>query len=534
MPLSPPVLNPSYPTLPDLLRAVNEHAGPEGYAVVLRRTKKSRQGVLKKAWIICDRGRKSPGPVGHQLRHSSSRHVGCPFKIIAIVEEGTRGPWFPEIQNESHCHGPSEPGAHPVLRRMAMTSDLRSEIARQLATQVAPSQILSSLRVNDPTAQSAMVTQRDIYNIGAQQRREKLGPFTPIQALIQEFNAGNWVYELQKDAENEITHLFFTKGTSQEILAKNHEILIIDCTYKTNRFKMPLMVISGQTALHTTFYVAFAFFAKEETPDYTWVMDRIKALYVSSNLSDPVAIVTDMEQGLMNAISVVFPHPGTYHLLCTLNICNNVAVNCKKQFATAEAWEIFFSAWKKVMYADSEREYQAAWDAMNNSYIMTHTGCMEYLWDTYLRDHCRRFVQCYTNQALHFGNTVISRAKGGHAVLNKQLGNSTGDVKKVADEISLLLTNQIHNHSLAMASAQLRYPTELRLPIFQELAAHVTPYALRLIFPQYKLVTERSTALTSCTKVFSTTTGLPCSHQIQERLYRNENLMLEDVHIHWR
>ncbi len=32
---------------------------------------------------------------------------------------------------------------------------------------------------------------------------------------------------------------------------------------------MLLMVVSDQTALHTTSYVDFAFIAKEKTPDYT-------------------------------------------------------------------------------------------------------------------------------------------------------------------------------------------------------------------------------------------------------------------------
>ena len=132
----------------------------------------------------------------------------------------------------------------------------------------------------------------------------------------------------------------------------------MDCTYKTNRFKLPLMVISGQTALHTTFYVAFAFIAKEKMEDYTLVMERIKALYTSLHLSDPITTVIDMERGLINAILVTFPHLGTFHLLCTWHICNNIVVNCKKQFATSKAWEAFFSAWKKVMYANSEQEYE--------------------------------------------------------------------------------------------------------------------------------------------------------------------------------
>ena len=67
---------------------------------------------------------------------------------------------------------------------------------------------------------------------------------------------------------------------------------MMDCMYKTNCFKLSLMVITRQTALHITFYVVFAFMAKETTPDYTWVMQQIKRLYSLLTLPDPFVIVT--------------------------------------------------------------------------------------------------------------------------------------------------------------------------------------------------------------------------------------------------
>lgn len=104
----------------------------------------------------------------------------------------------------------------------------------------------------------------------------------------------------------------------------------------------------------------------------------------------------------------------------------------------------------------------------------------------------------------------------------------------MVDGIKLLLTNQLHEYRIAMGQAQLRYPAELHLPVFNEIAAYITPYALRLIAPEYRKLTEQCTAINRCTKAFSTTTGLPCSHKIQERLYRNEAIKLEDCHVHWR
>lgn len=66
-PLQPPAEGQSFGTLEDCVLHINEHAAPRGYAVVLGRTKK-KNGEARKAWIICDPGRKTPQEV-EQVRH---------------------------------------------------------------------------------------------------------------------------------------------------------------------------------------------------------------------------------------------------------------------------------------------------------------------------------------------------------------------------------------------------------------------------------------------------------------------------------
>lgn len=61
MPLRPPEDGQSFE---DLILRVNEGAGPQGYAVVLLRTKKTKLGVKNKAWIKCDRRGKTREPQG--------------------------------------------------------------------------------------------------------------------------------------------------------------------------------------------------------------------------------------------------------------------------------------------------------------------------------------------------------------------------------------------------------------------------------------------------------------------------------------
>ena len=136
----------------------------------------------------------------------------------------------------------------------------------------------------------------------------------------------------------------------------------------------------------------------------------------------------------------------------------------------------------------------------------------------------------------HLETTTTSRGEGGHAVLKRQLGSSSGDLKTVVDGINLLLINELHNHLIRLDEAKVGLPMDIRKPIFQEISPYVTPYALRKIMPQYERLVGQPTAIPACTGTFSLTMGLPCSHKIQERLYGDwgGKLLLEDIHPHWR
>ncbi len=72
-------------------------------------------------------------------------------------------------------------------------------------------------------------------------------------------------YNLDKDVC--IRRLFFAKTTSQKMLKLNYEVLLIDCTYKTNVHKTPLCLITGVMPLNTTYYVAFVFLSAETVDD---------------------------------------------------------------------------------------------------------------------------------------------------------------------------------------------------------------------------------------------------------------------------
>jgi len=65
-----------------------------------------------------------------------------------------------------------------------------------------------------------------------------------------------------------VTHLFIIKKISKKLLKINSKILIMNCIYKINRYKLSLLVIFEITALNISFYIAFVFMLHEIADDY--------------------------------------------------------------------------------------------------------------------------------------------------------------------------------------------------------------------------------------------------------------------------
>lgn len=99
-------------------------------------------------------------------------------------------------------------------------------------------------------------------------------------------------------------------------------------------------------------------------------------------------------------------------------------------------------------------------------------------------------------------------------------------------EVQLLLVGQHTEFRVNLQAARSRFPHIINIPLFTELKGHVTPFALKYVLDQYHLL--RNGVLPQCTGVFRATMGLPCTHEIQSRLYEVPAFLhLQDIHCHW-
>jgi transposase-like protein len=119
-----------------------------------------------------------------------------------------------------------------------------------------------------------------------------------------------------------VSMILFAHPKSLELLQRYPEVLLMDCTYKTNRFRMPLLDILGSTGLGTTFYGAFMFLSSETKEDYKEALKMLSDVLKKRRIKSPGVIVTDRDKGLMKAIKHTFP--ATQNILCLWHINKNI------------------------------------------------------------------------------------------------------------------------------------------------------------------------------------------------------------------
>lgn len=86
-------------------------------------------------------------------------------------------------------------------------------------------------------------------------------------------------------------------------------VLVLDCMYKTNRYRMPLLHIIGISPSNSTFSIAFCFMQNEQEESYIWAL---KSFY---SFLDPLP---------SNTVCPNYPH-----LLCVWHINQNVTSICE-------------------------------------------------------------------------------------------------------------------------------------------------------------------------------------------------------------
>ncbi|KAI5392686.1 hypothetical protein KIW84_060021 [Lathyrus oleraceus] len=333
-------------------------------------TETGKRGRSNKIIFGCDKGGKHK--ISDSGTQSASKKCGCPFKIRSTPAKDGSG-WKIDVKCGLHNHGlPDRLEGHSFIGRL--TTDEKQHVADLAKRHVAPRNILLSLKHDDSEV---------------------------------------------------VREIFWAHPDSVKLLNIFPIVLVMDSTYKTNKYRQPLFEIVGMTSTELTFAVGFAYMESEQTENFCWVLEKLKELFVKKDMC-PQVILTDRDLALMKAIEVVFPN--SINLLCRFHINKNVGAKCK-QHVVNDLQKTIDTLWMEVVWASDEVEYGQRLHQLEQA-CLDYSGFINYVKDTWLTPHRHRFVGAWINRVLHLGNTTTNRVESAHWKLKQMLGNSIGDMVK--------------------------------------------------------------------------------------------------------
>ncbi|KAI9913718.1 hypothetical protein PsorP6_005618 [Peronosclerospora sorghi] len=141
-----------------------------------------------------------------------------------------------------------------------------------------PRVILETLRQADP---KCLLVGKDIYNTKQKARNSLLNGRQTIEVFLDRFRQESIYHAFRRSASGRLLSLFFAPKTGISLAAEfsSNLVFIMDSTYKTNRYKLPLLNIVGVMPTNQTVSVAYAFLSEESEDDYAWALRQFNECF---------------------------------------------------------------------------------------------------------------------------------------------------------------------------------------------------------------------------------------------------------------
>ncbi|KAH1193809.1 putative protein FAR1-RELATED SEQUENCE 10 [Glycine max] len=274
---------------------------------------------------------------------TGSRKCGCPFWLCGKPVHGGEG-WMVKLICGIHNNELAKSlVGHPYVGRL--TKDEKTIIADMTKSMVKPKNILLTLKEHNA---NSCTTIKQIYNARSVYRSSIRGADTEMQHLMKLLERDQYIHWHRLKDEVMVRDLFWCHPDAVKLCNACHLVFFIDSTYKTNRYRLPLLDFVGVTPTTMTFFPGFAYLEAKRVNNIVWALERFRGLFLRNDHL-PVVIVTDRHLTLMNAVKIVF-------LKCTNLLCRVESAH----------WVL-----KRVLQ-NSVGDLCSVWDAMNNMITLQH------------------------------------------------------------------------------------------------------------------------------------------------------------------
>ncbi|KAH1262211.1 hypothetical protein GmHk_02G004886 [Glycine max] len=169
-------------------------------------------------------------------KDTGSRKCGCPFRLHGKPVHGGEG-WMVRLICGIHNHELAKSiVGHPYSVRL--TKEEKKIIADMTKSMVKPKNILLTLKEHNA---NSCTTIKQIYNARSVYRSSIRGDDTEMQHLMKLLEHDQYIHWLRLKDEVVVRDMFWCHPDAVKLCNACHLVFFIDSTYKTNRYRLPLL-----------------------------------------------------------------------------------------------------------------------------------------------------------------------------------------------------------------------------------------------------------------------------------------------------
>jgi hypothetical protein len=127
-----------------------------------------------------------------------------------------------------------------------------------------------------------------------------------------------------------LTHLMIMHNKYKKLFNLNHELIVLDFTYKINRFNMFLLNVVGIAPINKFFFGVSCFLFGKINENFAWYFERLKLNCYLRGIPSPKIFFMDADPAQIRAFKQVFPD--AVILLCVWHVNEKIYAKLKSLF----------------------------------------------------------------------------------------------------------------------------------------------------------------------------------------------------------
>ncbi|KAL5193568.1 hypothetical protein HKD37_20G055767 [Glycine soja] len=234
-------------------------------------------------------------------------------------------------------------------------------IANMTKSMVKPINILLTQKEHNA---NSCTTIKQIYNARSAFRSSIRGSDLEMQHLMKLLERDQYIYWHRIKDEDVVRDIFWCHLDSVKLVNACNLVFLIDNTYKTNRYRLPLLDFVGVTPTGMTFCAGFAYVEGERVNNLVWALQHFRCLFLKHD-----ALPGQFDECLKKFEVACAPWP--------------IFVDYVKETWIIPHKEKFVSAWTnkvesahsslKRLLQNSIGDLCSVWDVVNNMITLQHT-----------------------------------------------------------------------------------------------------------------------------------------------------------------